>query len=680
MFSLISSKAFVELSFRKVNPMRVVAISALMAFLVTLSAACGGGSGPEAGPAGTTPAAGGAVSPRADISMDKNDYPVFRDADSGADPTVPAEEGGAGFTGEGWETNTEFDLIGDPRAIKGGTIRHDATDFPGTLRVFGPDTTTFNTFVHDLVYEHLLGMHPTTQEFIPGLATHWQVSEDLSLYRFRLNPNARFSDGNPVTAEDVVATWDLIMDPNTQEPNYRSIFERYDRPVAESKYIVSVRSKDPSWRNLADLTGLWIMPAQAIRTFEEGTYLREYNFALMPGSGPYTVTEQDIDRGNRVTIRRRNDYWAEGHRASVGLYNFDEITEIVVRDRNLAFEMTKRGDLDLFIVSRAQMWVQELEFEQIQMGWMQKRKIFTQEPQGIAMLAFNTREAPFDDIRVRQAMTLLYNREQLIEKLFFDQYLPQNSIFAGSVYENTSNPKNEYNPQRAIELLREAGYTERNDQGVLLRNGQPLSIELIYGSQQSEPFLTIFQEDLRRVGVSLNLRFLTYATLIKLLDERQFQFVSVAYSASKPFPMPRTMYHSSQADLPASNNLSGFKNARVDEIIEAYDVEGDLATRIELMRELDGIVANSYIYIMEWYAPYHRFAYWDKYGQPESYLSRIGMGLSGYFDPFIMWWHDPAKEAALNQARRESAALEVGPSEIDYWADFVDPAAQSPAP
>jgi microcin C transport system substrate-binding protein len=660
--------------------MRVVATSALMAFLVTLSAACGGGSGPEAGPAGATPAAGGGASPRADVSMDKNDYPVFPDADSGADPSVPAEEGGAGFTGEGWETNSDFDLIGDPRAIKGGSIRYDTLDFPGTLRVYGPDTTVFNQLVHDLVFERLLGTHPTTEEFIPGLATHWQVSDDLSLYRFRLNPNARFSDGTPVTAEDVVASWDLIMDPNTQAANYSVTFERYERPVAESKYIVSVRAKDPSWRNLGDLTMFWIMPAEVIRTFGEGTYLRDYNFKLMPGSGPYTISEQDIDRGNRITIRRRDDHWAEGYRATVGLFNFDEITGIVVRDRNLAFEMAKRGDLDFYLVTRAQMWVQELEFEQIQMGWMQKRKIFTQEPQSIAMLAFNTREAPFDDVRVRQAMTLLQNRQQLIEKLYFNEYLPQNSLFAGGVYENLDNPTNEYNPQRAIELLREAGYTERNDQGVLIRNGQPLSIEVIYGQQQSEPALTIFQEDLRRVGISLNLRFLTFATMVKLLDERQFQMLSIAFSASKPYPMPRSMFHSSQADQQASNNLSGFKNERADEIIEAYDVEGDLDTRIELIRELDGIVANSHIYMLEWYAPYNRLVYWNKYGQPESYLSRIGLGAVAYYDPFIMWWHDPAKEAALNQARQDNAALEVGPSEIDYWSDFADPAAQSPAP
>ncbi len=243
--------------------MRVVATSALLAVLVTTTIACGGG-GADTPPAGGTPITAGSTN--ANAPMDKNAYPVFPDADAGADPNVSAEDGGAGFTGEGWETNTDFDLIGDPRAIKGGSVSTDTPDFPGTLRIWGPDTTTFNVFVHDLVYDHLLGMHPTTQELIPALATHWQVSDDLSLYRFRLNPNARFSDGTPVTAEDVVASWDLVMDPNTQEPNYKGIFERYERPVAESKYLVSVTSKDPSWRNLDDLTMLWIMPATTIRT------------------------------------------------------------------------------------------------------------------------------------------------------------------------------------------------------------------------------------------------------------------------------------------------------------------------------------------------------------------------------------------------------------------------------
>jgi len=154
--------------------------------------------------------------------------------------------------------------------------------------------------------------------------------------------------------------------------------------------------------------------------------------------------------------------------------------------------------------------------------------------------------------------------------------------------------------------------------------------------------------------------------------------VSIGFSASKPYPMPRSMFHSGQADQPASNNFAGFKNQRADELIDAYDTEDDLATRIELIRELDGIVTNSYIYMMEWYAPYDRFVYWNKYGQPESYLSRTGMGALSSYDPLMLWWHDPAKEAALNQARRDNAPLDVGPSDVDYWSDFVAPAAASP--
>jgi len=615
------------------------------------------------------------LTPRGPVSMDKNDYVVFPDADAGADPSISAEDGGAGFTGEGWETNTDFDLIGDPRAVKGGSYRTDTPDFPGTLRMFGPDATVWNQTVHNMVYERLLGMDSTTLEYIPALATHWQISEDQQTYRFRLNPNARFSDGESVTSEDVVASWDLIMDPATQAPNFRQIFGRFERPVAESMYIVSFRAEDVSWRNQVDLAQLWVFPAHFVRTLEGDDYLREYNFKLMPGSGPYIIREEDIDRGNSVTIRRRTDYWAESHRGNIGLNNFDEITDVVVRDRNLAFEMLKRGDTDLYLVSRAQMWVEELNFDRIQQGWLQKRKIFNQEPQSVVGLAFNTRRAPFDDVRVRKALTLLFDRERMIENLYYNEYIPQNSIYPGGTYENPDNPKNEYDPQQAIQLLQDAGWTETDTQGRIVRNGQPLSIELIYPSQQSEPYLTVLQEDLRRVGITLNLRLLTFATMIKLLDERNFELLSIAYSPSTPFPTPDSMWHSEQADLPSSNNITGIKDPRMDAIIDAYDAEFDVTERSKLLTELDGIVTNHHLFMLQWYAPYYRFVYWDKFGQPEGYLLRDG----NYLDILSLWWVDPEKEAALNQARSDDTALEVGPSEIRYWLDFENPTlTQSP--
>ena len=145
--------------------MRLVAKTALIACVLSVSVACGGGGGPEANRSGTTPAGGGTPS---NASTDKNAYPVFPNADSGADASVPAEQGGRGFTGEGWETNTDFDLIGDPRAMKGGLFEMVTLEFPGTLRIYGPETTVLNYQMQTMVYESLLGLHPTTLDLCPG--------------------------------------------------------------------------------------------------------------------------------------------------------------------------------------------------------------------------------------------------------------------------------------------------------------------------------------------------------------------------------------------------------------------------------------------------------------------------------------------------------------------------------
>ena len=293
-------------SFREVHPMRVVATSTLMAFLMTLSAACGGGSGPEAGRAGTTPAGGGDAS----VTLDKGAYPAFPDPDSGADPSVSAEQGGRGFKGEGWETNADYDLIGDPRAVKGGVFREYQLDFPTTLRLNGPEANTvLNGMIGSMAYETLLGLHPTTLDYMPVLATHWQISADKLTYRFRLDPNARFSDGQPVTSEDVIASWSLMVDKGLQDPMTELVYAKYDKPVAESRYVVRVTSKVLNWRNfLYFAASMPILPAHVLKTVNGDRYLKEYNFKLLPGTGPYAIGEADVVKGRSVTIRRRQGY------------------------------------------------------------------------------------------------------------------------------------------------------------------------------------------------------------------------------------------------------------------------------------------------------------------------------------------------------------------------------------
>jgi microcin C transport system substrate-binding protein len=601
------------------------------------------------------------------VSADKNTYPVFLNPDEGADPSVPADQGGRGFTGEGWETNTTFDLIGDPRAVKGGTLREYVSDFPGTLRIEGPESnTSLNYMIGPMVYESLLSIHPTTLDYMPVLATHWQVSADRSTYRFRINPNARWSDGQPVVADDVVATWSFLMDKGLQSPSSQMVFSKFDKPVAESKYIVKVRSNVLNWRNFLYFSGMSILPAHVLKNVDGATYVKDYNFKFMPGSGPYKVEEADIVKGKNVSIRRRSDYWAEKYRRNIGLNNFDEIREIVVRDQKLAFEMFKKGDIDDYFVNVSREWVEEMNFDRVQRGLIQKRKIFNDSPSGFGGLAFNTRKEPFSDIRVRKALTLLQNREELINKLFYKEYVQLNSYFAGGIYENPNNPKNLYDQQAALQLLAEAGWKDRDAQGRLVKNGQPLTLELLYSSKGQENWMTVYQEELRKVGIALNLRLVTPETLFKLVMDRNFGLVNMAWGALL-FPNPETSFGSSLADVPNNNNITGFKDTRVDELLTLYDKEFDQKKRAAIIQEIDGIVANSYQYLLGWDAPFQRIAYWNRFGHPEGYLTRIG----DFRDIPSLWWIDPQKDADLRRAMGDNAAtLPVGETEVRYWPQY----------
>jgi microcin C transport system substrate-binding protein len=635
-----------------------------IAALCLAIAGCGGGSAP----AGPDSEAVSIPKPRTGpVSTNKDDYPVFPDADAGADPSVPADQGGKGFTGKGWETNTDFDLIGDPHALKGGALRDALPDFPGTLRSEGPDSnTSFNYYVVGTAYESLLTVDPTTLDFIPSLATHWQISPDKMTYRFRINPNARFSDGTPVTADDVVASWDFRMDKTLESPSDVLTFGKFSRPVAESKYIVRVTAKELNWRNFLYFSGMAIFPAHVLKTLTGAQYLKDYNFKLLPGSGPYTISENDIDKGKSITARRRRDYWAEKARANVGLNNFDELRFAVVRDENLQFQMLKKGNLDIFPVGRARQWVEELNFDNIQRGLVQKRKIFNDMPLGVEGIALNMRKPPFNDLRVRKAFALLLDRSELIKKLLFNEYTPENSYFPGSEYENPANPKNTYNPDEALALLRQAGWTSRDSQGRLVKNGIPLEVELLYDAQTLEPILTVYQEDLRKVGISLNLRLITPETQFQILNERRFQTALMAWGALL-FPNPETEWESSLADVNNTNDITGFKDPRVDALCKQYDKSFDVKERAQIIRKIDGILANAYPYVLFWTAPYTRIVYWDRFGTPPGYITRTG----DYTSIYTMWWIDPDKYNKLQQALgNQSMKLDVGPSEDRYWLEY----------
>jgi microcin C transport system substrate-binding protein len=650
--------------------MRRTLLAVITGIALAAAAGCGSkGPNPESTSSSSSP-----VAPSRPVSTNKADYPVFPDADAGADPSVPAEQGGKGFTGKGWETNTDFDLIGDPHAVKGGVLRDWTPDFPGTLRMAGPEwNTAVNYSVGGLVYETLLSLNPTTLQYMPSIATHWQIAPDKLTYRFRIDPNARFSDGAPITSDDVVASWVFQTDKGLQDLFLNTQFEKLEKPVAESKYIVRIKAKELGWRNFEIASSLRIFPAHVLKTVDGAAYLRDYNFKMLPGSGPYIVNESDIQKGKSISIRRRNDYWAAKYRANVGFYNFDEIRLTVVRDQNLAFEMFKKGDLDYFNINISRVWVEDLNYDNFQRGLLIKRKVFNNFPSNMDFLAFNTRRPPWNDIRIRKAMTLLFNRGLMIQKLFYNEYAPENSFFPGTPYENPDNPKNLYDPEQASKLLADAGWKDRDSQGRLTKNGQPLQIELLYDDKGGEPFLTTYQDELRKVGISLNLRLVTQETDFKLIMQRQFDLVYGAWGVGDIFPDPKPEYDSSTADVENTNNISGFKDKRIDQICDAYDKEPDPGKRAVLLQQLDGILTSQYQYILQWYTPAQRVAYWNRFGMPQGTFSSIG-DYTGTLGPGIpqMWWIDPVQSQKLDRALRDSSIkFDIPPVEDHYWQDYA---------
>ncbi len=226
-----------------------------------------------------------------------------------------------------WKTNNNINIIGDPNAIKGDTLTFLAGDiFPNTLRAFGKETRSqLNGLIEAMVYEPLLNFDSETFKLEPVLATHWRVLDDSMTFLFRINPEAKFSDGREVTSRDVVATYDILTDEGHGDPNVYTYWrDKFERPVAESKYIVSVKSKKKEWRNIYSFSSLVIYPSYYLEKIDGGTYVEKYQFELMPGSGPYVLdTERTTQENNGlVVLNRRNDYWADNHPRNTGSRTF----------------------------------------------------------------------------------------------------------------------------------------------------------------------------------------------------------------------------------------------------------------------------------------------------------------------------------------------------------------------
>ena len=595
------------------------------------------------------------------VSMKQFDTPF------GADPSVSSELGGKGFTGDGWQTNEKYNIIANTNAVKGGSIVLSLPDNPITLRTYGKDDNSgFNTYVRDLLYETLIEYDPLTTEFTPLLATHWKISEDKKTFKFRINPDARWADGKPVTSEDFIATWKLLKDPDILSPYYNQLMDNYEEPKAESKYIFSIKAINDGWREFAIIaTNIVLLPAHYIQNISGKDFLDKYQFSFIPGSGPYAILDKDVIKGQAITLRRRNDYWGEVLKRNTGKNNFNAINFVFLDNELLQREKLKKGEIDILLVSRASAWKTEYNFDMINRGLIVKKRVYNESPIGVNGICINSRMKPFDDVRVRKAFAYAFDRKKLNEKLFDNAYTLQYSYFPGRVYENPSNPQIGFSLDSSAALLTSAGWTNKNPDGYLIKNGKQFEVEMVYLNGQDK-YLTIYQEDLKKVGIKLNLKEIDPAARTKLANENSLPLTPVNWN-ELAIPNPENAYRSNLADEKNNANWPGIKDKRIDELCDKYNVTSDFNERVNIIRSIDYLLCEYSGYILMWYAPYRRIVFHNKFGYPEGILDRE----TGIESILNLWFADPLKLKEYNEAlKNESIILKTGEVDVKYWLNI----------
>ncbi len=580
-----------------------------------------------------------------------------------------------------WDTNLDDPPIGSPDALRGSTFNFYMTSYPLTFRLMGPNSNDAFAGWNRLFTMHfpLVDRHPVTDRFIPIMATHWSVQDDQRTIYFKLEPDARFSDGEPITAKDYVFTWQMMVSEHIVDPFYNNYAMQYFESVdAINDHTLRIVGTRPSWRPLSDY-GLWPTPAHVVVLDED--WVSRTNNEYQITVGPYVVSE--VSRGESVTFDRIDDWWGDGKRYFEGRYNFDRIHLRVIAPER-ALDYLRRGELDMIQETTARTWNEEYTFPAVRNGWLRRARIFVDVPSGVSGLHMNLEAPIFQNQDFRKAMQYLFNFERLNRNLMYEEYYRQGSFFEGTEYANPDVQPYLFDPTKAREHLRLAGYRRPNevlDRTLLgsLRNamrglvftradtddilvnarGEQASFAVIYGSKGLERHLTVMQQEYRRAGVDMRLRLLEPGTAFARGLERKYEMTMTGRTASF-YPAPRQYLHTDFKAATNNNDIWGFGTAEVDELIRIYEEDLDAENRLQALHRIDEIVHDEAFYIPFWMAPYLRIAYWDYVQFPEFYLPKRTEQLMDY----MVYWIDPEKKAALERAMQTGEAYPVDP-EVD---------------
>ena len=565
-----------------------------------------------------------------------------------------------------------FDYV-NPDAPKGGTLRQAGFGGFDSLNPFINKGVPADDIgmIYDTLTRHGLD-EPFTEYGL--LAEKIEKAPDNAWVRFYLRPEARFHDGQPVTAEDVKFSFDTLMSKGA--PMYRGYYADVEKVEVESPQRVRFVFKQAGNRELPLIVGqLPVLPKHwwAERDFSKG------NLDVPLGSGPYKVA--DVQAGRSIRYERVKDWWGKDLPVNRGFYNFDTLEIDYYRDNTVALEALKAGQFDYWLETSAKNWATAYNTPAVANGQLIKEEIANHNPTGMQGFIFNTRRPLFTDRRVREALGLLFDYEWANRQLFNGAYTRTRSYFDNSELASVGLPSadelklleplraqippqvftDEYHPpvtdgsgiireqqRRAYQLLQEAGWRVDGDQ-MLDSTGKPVSFEFLLAQTEFERVLLPFKRNLADLGIELVIRRVDVSQYINRLRSRDFDLIVGGFGQSNsPGNEQREYWHSSSADNPGSRNFIGLKDPAVDSLVEGLIKADSRQSLITHTRALDRVLLWGHYVVPNWHIKTWRVAYWNRFEHPEI-SPKYDIGLH-------TWWaREKSPEAVADEAAAHPA-------------------------
>ncbi len=564
---------------------------------------------------------------------------------------------------------SHFDYV-NPDAPKGGRAS----------QIGSAGTTSFDSFNNfilkgdraqglELLYDSLMVRADDEPDAVYGLiAKSADVAPDSMSVVFRLRPEARFADGTPVTADDVVFTLEALK--TKGHPSFRLALRDVVKAEALDQHTVRYNFTGSLVRDLPiEVSMLPVLP----KAFYDKTDFEKTALEPPLGSGPYAIS--DFKAGTFVTYKRRNDYWARDLNVMRGQHNFDEIRYEYYRDRSLELENLFSGNFDFREEFTSKDWATGYNKPAVSDGRMLRLTLPDERPSGAQGFFLNTRRDKFKDVRVREALDLAFDFEWSNKNLFFDLYKRTASFFENSDMKATGLPSPEelallerhrvslpaavfgepYSPpvtdgsgnnrdnlRKAASLLAEAGWTVQPGSRLLANaKSETLTVEILVFEASFERIAGPYVKNLRSIGVDANIRRIDPAQYEQRMKTFDFDMTTERYALRlTPGVELQNFWSSQSAKTDGSFNLAGISDPVVDALIEEVIQAKSRSDLLVATRSLDRVLRAGHYWVPHWYKAAHNLAFWNKFSWP-AVKPKYERGA------LTTWWYDPEKAAKL---------------------------------